>query len=140
MAAESKIALVQLVAIADDDLCEVQSDACIAKHARGSRSEIQRRLILSVRKALFSCVGTAFAAMLTLIVGLGQIGAGHGEPTIWYAGLVIACAAWLLLLFSCAFGVWAHRRSPNRWPPIWLVLDWMNLIAATGVAVWGFQG
>jgi hypothetical protein len=87
-----------------------------------------------------ACAGTAFAALITLLIGLSRMGFGHGEATTWYVGLVIACVAWLLLFFSCAFGVLGYRRSSNRWPPVWLVIDWMILIAATAVGVWGNQG
>ena len=98
------------------------------------------RLYFRAAMIFVACACTAFAALVTLIVGFGRIGAGHGDATTWYVGLVIACVAWLLLFLSCVVGQLGYRRSANPLPPIWLVVDWIIFIVASAIAIWGYQG
>ncbi len=77
----------------------------------------------------------ALVTSATLYVGLGRLGAGHGDSTIWYVGLWLWGLAWCILLGSCITAVQSWRSSGQF---AWWVIPASILLATLGLLGLGY--
>jgi hypothetical protein len=77
----------------------------------------------------FGLVLAVISPFLTFI-GAGLIGAGHGSPVGYYAGLGLSGVAWLAFLASFSFAIIVHRRGNSGL--------WLLSLPSLGVFVYPF--
>jgi hypothetical protein len=77
-------------------------------------------------------------SVITLFFGMMATGGGHGTYGLWFAGLALAAASWLVTLASVVVGYPVIKES-TFWGLVWgLQLIIWTLVTLVGA--WGLQG
>ena len=120
-------------------MCDTERASQTIEYATsGTRRAQQDRLrYLSLASFITSLIGGVVTLSL-LFVGIGMGGAGHGDWTIWYVGLLMWAISWLVMLVSCVAGIASWARSGR---PAWWVIPAGLIVWAVGaLGLWGLQG